>query len=128
MIICDVTNQFSFENIHQYIETIRLNCASIDYKIFILANKIESFNRVITDDQLSALEPNFKCQVRSVSAKTGEGIAEVFQEMLQKNEPLEDVAATSTKDQEVKPNYFATFRERMFERVLYMFIALQILD
>ena len=42
---------------------------------------------MISDDQLSALEPNLRFKVRPVSAKTGEGIAEVFEEIFAKQEP-----------------------------------------
>ena len=48
MIVVDVTNKDSFENIHKFIEPIRLNC-SIEFKIYILANKIDSENRIVTD-------------------------------------------------------------------------------
>jgi len=76
---------------------------------------------------LDQLELDIKIKVRKVSAATGAGISEAFQELFNDSEEQE-FKSNVDKNHDVKPNYLQTFRERMLERVLYMFIGLQIMD
>ena len=72
----DVTNKQSFENLPNWFE----QCEKAEEKriIYLCGNKIDLEGRLITKEEAEQLAKQFGTKYFEVSAKTGEGIEEMF--------------------------------------------------
>ncbi|EMD44701.1 small GTPase EhRabD2, putative [Entamoeba histolytica HM-3:IMSS] len=80
IIMFDVSNKESFENIPNWVE----QCCKSDGKhiIFIAGNKIDLENRVVSKEEAEEKAKELKLKYFEVSAKTGDGIEDLFNELI----------------------------------------------
>ncbi|EKE42576.1 Ras family protein [Entamoeba nuttalli P19] len=80
IIMFDVSNKESFENIPNWVE----QCCKCDGKhiIFIAGNKIDLEDRVVSKEEAEEKAKELKLKYFEVSAKTGDGIEDLFNELI----------------------------------------------
>ena len=84
ILIYDVTNQLSFDNVSNWINQIKEE-ASDKVTIFLVGNKIDDVeNRKIQTESGKNLAENFQLQFYETSAKTGENVEKTFQALVEK--------------------------------------------
>ena len=84
ILIYDVTNQLSFDNVSNWINQIKEE-ASDKVTIFLVGNKIDDVeNRKIQTESGKTLAENFQLQFYETSAKTGENVEKTFQALVEK--------------------------------------------
>ena len=84
ILIYDVTNQLTFENVTNWINQIKEE-ASDKVTIFLVGNKIDDVeNRKIQTESGKNLAENFQLQFYETSAKTGENVEKTFQALVEK--------------------------------------------
>lgn len=83
VIVYDVTNRKSFENITDWIDKISQKVEISNKKIFLIGNKIDSTeNRKISYEEGMNLANRFNFIFNEVSAKTGENIQKTFENIV----------------------------------------------
>ena len=82
MIFFDVTYQQSFQDVKQWISSVR-DALGQPPPILLLGNKIDlTSKRVIDDEVAQSVADVFKATYVEVSAKTGENVADAFEKMV----------------------------------------------
>ena len=80
LIVCDLTRRETLVGLRQYTEQMRHTTA--EAQIVLLANKVDlTAERQISPDELTQLADELKCPFLYTSAKTGEGVAEGFEQL-----------------------------------------------
>ena len=82
LLIYDVTNQRSFDNIRKWIAQIKEE-ASSKVCIILVANKIDSKNRVISETDGENIAKSFDLKIFEASAKDNINVSEAFQELIE---------------------------------------------
>ena len=77
LLLYDVTNQSSFDNIRAWLSEIR-QYAEEDVVIMLLGNKVDKANRVITKEQGEKLAKQYEVSFMETSAKTGQNVELAF--------------------------------------------------
>ena len=81
LLVFSVDNKETFDKLEEWIQNI-YDSVSIDEKvIFLVGNKIDSPNRVVKREEAEAFAKNKKFRYFETSAKTGEGVEELFDEL-----------------------------------------------
>jgi len=86
LVVFDVTNKVSFENLEMWFQEVKDNCIKIP--IILVGNKIDLTNRQVTSEEGKALaakkskEFGRKIPYLETSAKTGETIKKVFTKLI----------------------------------------------
>ena len=83
MIVYDITNLNSFKNIQKSIKEIK-DIANKNAYIVLVGNKIDSFNRVITEEEGINLANEYDINFFETSAKNDKNITELFYHILSK--------------------------------------------
>ena len=83
LLIYDVTNQKSFENIKKWLTQIKEE-ASSKVVVILVANKIDSEKRVISKEDGESLAESFGLGFHETSAKNDININETFQDLIEK--------------------------------------------
>jgi len=76
LVVYDVTNKISFENVENWIKDINDNCKN-NNNIFLVANKID-LNRIISEEEGNKLAQKYNLLYYECSAKTGENIQNIY--------------------------------------------------
>ena len=81
LLVFSVDNKETFDKLEEWIQNI-YDSVSIDEKvIFLVGNKIDSPNRVVKREEAEAFAKNKNFRYFETSAKTGEGVEELFDEL-----------------------------------------------
>ena len=81
LLVFSVDNKETFDKLEEWVQNI-YDSVSIDEKvIFLVGNKIDSPNRVVKREEAEAFAKNKKFRYFETSAKTGEGVEELFDEL-----------------------------------------------
>ena len=85
LIVYDVKNEHSFENLKYWIESIQNNATHIkNIPKIIIGNKIDIKDREISKEKAEEFANNYNCKYFEVSAKTGEGIDVALKYLIKK--------------------------------------------
>ena len=100
ILIYDVTNQLSFDNVSNWINQIKEE-ASDKVTIFLVGNKIDDVeNRKIQTESGKNLAENFQLQFYETSAKTGENVEKTFQALVEK---IDEISLINTRGGKLTP-------------------------
>ena len=100
ILIYDVTNQQTFENVTNWINQIKEE-ASDKVTIFLVGNKIDDVeNRKIQTESGKNLAENFQLQFYETSAKTGENVEKTFQALVEK---IDEISLINTRGGKLTP-------------------------
>jgi small GTP-binding protein len=77
-LVYDVTDQKSFDNITNWMKQIE-NHAAKDVVKILVANKVDSEHRVVSEEEGKELAKEFGCPYFETSAKTGQNIDLIFE-------------------------------------------------
>jgi small GTP-binding protein len=80
VIVFDVTNLESFENVGFWLDFARNN-SPVEVKFFLVGNKIDLSKRLVSFDDGTRKAAEIGCPFIETSAKTGEGIDNLFSEL-----------------------------------------------
>jgi small GTP-binding protein len=81
LLVFSVDNKETFDKLEEWVQNI-YDSVSIDEKvIFLVGNKIDSPNRVVKREEAEAFAKNKNFRYFETSAKTGEGVEELFDEL-----------------------------------------------
>ena len=94
LLIFSVDNMESFNKINDWIKVINDKINSKEKALILVGNKIDTNKREVKKEETEELARNLRIKYRETSAKTGEGIDEVFQELYYEIY------------EKLKPNYF----------------------
>ena len=94
LLIFSVDNMESFNKINDWIKVINDKINSKEKALILVGNKIDTNKREVKKEETEELARNLRIKYREASAKTGEGIDEVFQELYYEIY------------EKLKPNYF----------------------
>ena len=81
LLIFSVDNMESFNKINDWIKVINDKINSKEKALILVGNKIDTNKREVKKEETEELARNLRIKYRETSAKTGEGIDEVFQEL-----------------------------------------------
>jgi Ras-related protein Rab-1A len=95
-VVFDVTDRLSFDKVGGWIEEIDRNSADKLLRV-LLANKVDSESRRVSEIEGRTLSQRYGMQYYEVSAKTGQGVHEVFTSM------AETLVATLERDSSLMP-------------------------
>ena len=103
ILVYDVTNQKSFDNIKNWVNQIKEE-ASSKVCIILIANKIDSDERVVSKKDGEALAKNYGLKIYEASAKENINVTEAFQDLIESiNENYSNILSTGTKIQKPAP-------------------------
>ena len=103
ILVYDVTNQKSFDNIKNWVNQIKEE-ASSKVCIILIANKIDSDERVVSKKDGEALAKNYGLKIYEASAKENINVTEAFQDLIESiNENYSNTLSTGTKIQKPAP-------------------------
>ncbi len=103
ILVYDVTNQKSFDNIKNWVNQIKEE-ASSKVCIILIANKIDSDERVVSKVDGEALAKNYGLKIYEASAKENINVTEAFQDLIESiNENYSNILSTGTKIQKPAP-------------------------
>ncbi len=103
ILVYDVTNQKSFDNIKNWVNQIKEE-ASSKVCIILIANKIDSDERVVSKVDGEALAKNYGLKIYEASAKENINVTEAFQDLIESiNENYSNALSTGTKIQKPAP-------------------------
>jgi small GTP-binding protein len=103
ILVYDVTNQKSFDNIKNWVNQIKEE-ASSKVCIILIANKIDSDERVVSKENGEALAKNYGLKIYEASAKENINVTEAFQDLIESiNENYSNILSTGTKIQKPAP-------------------------
>jgi small GTP-binding protein len=103
ILVYDVTNQKSFDNIKNWVNQIKEE-ASSKVCIILIANKIDSDERVVSKEDGKALAKNYELKIYEASAKENINVTEAFQDLIESiNENYSNILSTGTKIQKPAP-------------------------
>ena len=103
ILVYDVTNQKSFDNIKNWVNQIKEE-ASSKVCIILIANKIDSDERVVSKEDGVALAKNYGLKIYEASAKENINVTEAFQDLIESiNENYSNILSTGTKIQKPAP-------------------------
>ena len=103
ILVYDVTNQKSFDNIKNWVNQIKEE-ASSKVCILLIANKIDSDERVVSKENGEALAKNYGLKIYEASAKENINVTEAFQDLIESiNENYSNILSTGTKIQKPAP-------------------------
>ncbi len=103
ILVYDVTNQKSFDNIKNWVNQIKEE-ASSKVCIILIANKIDSDERVVSKVDGEALAKNYGLKIYEASAKENINVTEAFQDLIESiNENYSNTLSTGTKIQKPAP-------------------------
>ena len=103
ILVYDVTNQKSFDNIKNWVNQIKEE-ASSKVCIILIANKIDSDERVVSKKDGEALAKNYELKIYEASAKENINVTEAFQDLIESiNENYSNILSTGTKIQKPAP-------------------------
>ena len=103
ILVYDVTNQKSFDNIKNWVNQIKEE-ASSKVCIILIANKIDSDERVVSKENGEALAKNYELKIYEASAKENINVTEAFQDLIESiNENYSNTLSTGTKIQKPAP-------------------------
>ena len=116
MLGCDITNKKSFESVANWINSIfKVKEASTPVVLF--ANKVDlEESRVVSQDEFYALKNKYNMNVHQTSAKTGQGVQELVNDICaqvyaQKNPNASEATGSSTTATESGPANLAVQSE-----------------
>jgi small GTP-binding protein len=96
IIVFDVTSRTSYENLPYWIESIR---SATDDKVFLMliGNKIDLPDRAVTYEEAAVWGSEHQCRFIESSAKTGQGVNLIFDELVATLGPtIEQLTAMTT--------------------------------
>ena len=83
ILVFDVTNQKSFDNIKMWVNQIK-DEASSKVCVILVANKIDSEERVVTKEDAAGLAKTYELKLYEASAKENINVSEAFQDLIEK--------------------------------------------
>ena len=86
LLVFDVTNQKSFDDLDEWIKDLQANAPS-GIKLFVLGNKID-LEQIIYDKTIEGISKDEVINIRYVSAKTGDGIFELIDDVVKTLDPV----------------------------------------
>jgi small GTP-binding protein len=99
ILVYDVTNQKSFDNIRNWVNQIKEE-ASSKVCIILIANKIDSDERVVSKQDGEKLAKNYELKIYEASAKENINVTEAFQDLIESiNENYSNIVSSGTKIQ-----------------------------
>ena len=82
ILVFDVTNQKTFDNIRTWVNQIKEE-ASSKVCVILIANKIDSEERVVSKEDAAALAKNYELKLYESSAKENINVTEAFQDLIE---------------------------------------------
>ena len=82
ILVFDVTNQKTFDNIKMWVNQIKEE-ASSKVCVILIANKIDSEERVVSKEDAAALAKNYELKLYEASAKENINVTEAFQDLIE---------------------------------------------
>ena len=82
ILVFDVTNQKTFDNIRMWVNQIKEE-ASSKVCVILIANKIDSEERVVSKEDAAALAKNYELKLYEASAKENINVTEAFQDLIE---------------------------------------------
>ena len=82
ILVFDVTNQKTFDNIKMWVNQIKEE-ASSKVCVILIANKIDSEERVVSKEDAAALAKNYELKLYESSAKENINVTEAFQDLIE---------------------------------------------
>ena len=82
ILVFDVTNQKTFDNIRMWVNQIKEE-ASSKVCVILIANKIDSEERVVSKEDAAALAKNYELKLYESSAKENINVTEAFQDLIE---------------------------------------------
>jgi small GTP-binding protein len=84
LLVFSVDNRETFDKLDEWVQNIYDSVPVEEKVIFLVGNKIDSPNRVVKKEEAEAYAQNKKFPYYETSAKTGEGIEQLFDELYNK--------------------------------------------
>jgi small GTP-binding protein len=78
IVVCDLTNQDSFQSVKSHVEKVRKECKDDNIPIILVGAKTDLLSRAVTVQQLRALGDELGCSVIEASSNTGEQVENIF--------------------------------------------------
>ena len=104
LLVFAVDNRETFDKLEEWVQNI-YDSVSIEEKvIFLVGNKIDSPNRVITREEAETYAKNKNFPYYETSAKTGDGVEKLFDELYNKIYNLNKKGGNNSKGDNVKLN------------------------
>lgn len=132
IVMFDVTNQASFENIHAWILDIKKVCN--DIPIVVLGNKVDITDKKVNPEDISPVIQKYQCTYYYVSTKTNYNLEKPFLSILRYLKKDEELhlcknKQESTKEEDelyVKPsngNYIPPPQQKVFSQLIDQIIS-----
>eukprot|EP00826_Nyctotherus_ovalis_P063246 TRINITY_DN9259_c0_g1_i3.p1 TRINITY_DN9259_c0_g1~~TRINITY_DN9259_c0_g1_i3.p1 ORF type:complete len:207 (+),score=36.89 TRINITY_DN9259_c0_g1_i3:64-684(+) len=100
LLVFDVTSERSFEDLDDWIKDLKTN-APADAKLFVIGNKID-LDQVVHEKTIEGLTKDEVVTIRYVSAKTGDGISELIDDVVNTLDPFVPLTKSQLKVKEPK--------------------------